>query len=255
MPLENGGITVIDLIKDENILDKIGISKREYFDILKDYLIEINGEYFFQKEVSYVDVVNEIIGRYLCHKINLRTTSLKVVRKSLITYKIITPNYRSNKYIYFKPEDNFEYGEYVENFNDRYFKNLEDVHKKDLYKLLAVDLMMEQEDRYARNMEEYYPNNTIRLAPITDFSNTFINYKNFTYFNPYILIRKDLRSLDLFYNRYPEGYKFFKDIFETDYEEIEEYLKTRYSLVPRNSVKKNVINTMKRNKELIKSLH
>ena len=158
---------MIDLIKDENILDKIGISKREYFDILKDYLIEINGEYFFQKEVSYVDVVNEIIGRYLCHKINLRTTSLKVVRKSLITYKIITPNYRSNKYIYFKPEDNFEYGEYVENFNDRYFKNLEDVHKKDLYKLLAVDLMMEQEDRYARNMEEYYSNNTIRLAPIT----------------------------------------------------------------------------------------
>ena len=240
---------------DNFFLENIGITKREYMDRLKDYLIEINRDYFFQKEVSKVDIFNEIIGRYLCNKISLETTDLKVIKKNIITYKIITPNYRSNKYIYFKPEDNFEYGQYVEHFNDRYFKNLEEIHKEDLFKLLAVDLMMEQEDRYARNMEEYYPNNTIRLAPIIDFSNSFINYKNFTYFNPYILIKKDIRSLDLFYEKYPEGYQYLKDIFETDYEELVDFLKSNYELKPRYSTKTRIISTIKRNKELIKSLH
>lgn len=239
---------------DSFFLENIGITKEEYIDGLKDYLVEINGEYFFQKEVSDVDIINEIIGRYLCNKINLKTTDLKVIKENNKPYKIITPNYRSNDYVFFKPEDNFEYGEYVEYFDDRYFKDLDNYHKDDLLKLLAVDLMMEQEDRYARNMEEYYLNNNIRLAPIIDFSNSFINYRDFTYFNPYILIRKDLRSLDLFYNKYVEGYKYLKDIFEVDYEEIREFLKNSYGLKPSYNTKIRIVSTIKRNKELIKSL-
>ena len=244
----------LDEYSDRFFQENIGISKNEYIDYLRDYLIEINGDYFFQKEVSKVDAFNEMIGRYLCNKIYLETTDLKVIKKNIITYKIITPNYRSNNCIYFKPEDNFEYGEYVEYFNDRYFKNLEDVHKDDLLKLLAVDLMMEQEDRYARNMEQYY-NKNIRLAPIIDFSNSFIDYRGFTYFNPYILIRKDIKSLDMFYNKYPKGYEYFKDIFETGYEELEEFLKNNYGLKLKYSPKTRIVNTVKRNKELIKSLH
>ena len=103
-------------------------------------------------------------------------------------------------------------------------------------------------------MEEYYLNNDIRLAPIIDFSNSFINYRDFTYFNPYILIRKDLRSLDLFYNKYIEGYKYLKDIFEVDYEEIREFLKNSYGLKPSYNTKIRIVSTIKRNKELIKSL-
>ncbi len=239
---------------DNFFLENIGITKREYMDGLKDYLIEINRDYFFQKEVSKVDIFNEIIGRYLCNKISLETTDLKVIKKNIITYKIITPNYRSNKYIYFKPEDNFEYGQYVEHFNDRYFKNLEEIHKEDLFKLLAVDLMMEQEDRYARNMEEYYPNNTIRLAPIIDFELAFYNQRRFTYFNPYILIRKDVRILDSFYDKYPEGYNYFAKIFKTGTNELIDHVKDEYNLETKRLVKKEIRCTVRRNHNILREL-
>ena len=63
-------------------LENIGITKREYIDELRDYLIEINGLYYFQKEASDVDVFNETIGRYLCNKINLKTTNIKIIRQN-----------------------------------------------------------------------------------------------------------------------------------------------------------------------------
>ena len=240
---------------EDYFINKLGISKWEYLNLYSDYLIERNGEYYFSKKIDNEFLYNEIIGRYLCSKVNLDTTDLIVEHKGIFKSKILTPNYHDKDYINFRPEDNFEYGMRTRGFDDSYFECLDESLQQDLFKLIAIDLMMEQVDRYARNMEVFAYDGTLRLAPIIDFELAFYNQRSFTYFNPYILIRKNVRTLDSFYDKYPEGYKFFKDIFETDYEEIEEYLKTRYSLVPRNSVKKNVINTMKRNKELIKSLH
>lgn len=85
-------------------------------------------------------------------KIKLETTSLELIKEDETTYRIITPNYRNNKCQLFKLEDNFKYVQYVDTFNDSYFKELDKDHKDDVLKLLVVDLTMEQEDRYARNM-------------------------------------------------------------------------------------------------------
>lgn len=245
--------TLLDYSEDY-FINELGISKWEYLNLYKDYLIEQDGKYYFTKKIDNEFLYNEIIGRYLCSKINLNTTDLIIKHKGLFKSKILTPNYHNKDYINFRPEDNFEYKMRVESFNDRYFSCLDASLQDDLLKLLAIDLMMEQIDRYARNMEVFVIDDTLRLAPIIDFELAFYNDRKFTYFNPYILIRKDVRVLDKFYDKYPEGYNYFETIFNTSTNELIDYSKDEYNMDTKRLVKKDISCTVRRNHNILREL-
>ena len=142
----------------------------------------------------------------------------------------------------------------IDSFDDRYFKDLDNSFKDDILKLTAVDLMMEQVDRYGRNMEVIIKDDTYTLAPIIDFELSFFNDKKFTYFNPYILIKKDIRSLDKFYNKYEEGYKYLEETFKTTGKELLDYMKEEYDITAKRLVKRDLYCTIKRNHNIINGL-
>ena len=236
-------------------INEIGISKWEYLNLYRDYLIEQDGKYYFSKKIDNEFLYNEIIGRYLCNKVNLDTTDLIIERKGIFKSRVLTTNYHNKDFIHFRPEDNFEYGMRTKGFDDSCFECLDESLQQDLFKLIAVDLMMKQIDRYARNMEVFVIDNTFRLAPIIDFELSFFNdRKSFIYFNPYILIRKDVRTLDNFYDKYPEGYSYFKEIFRTSTRELIDYLKDEYNLETKRLVKKDISCTVRRNHNILREL-
>lgn len=235
-------------------INELGMSKKEYLNFYRDYLIEYNGKYYFSKKIYNEFLYNEIIGRYLCSKVNLDTTDLIIEHKGIFKSKILTPNYHNKDYINFRPEDNFEYGMKTKSFDDSCFEYLDASLQDDLFKLIAVDLMMEQIDRYARNMEVFVIDDTLRLAPIIDFELAFYNQRRFTYFNPYILIRKDVRILDSFYDKYPEGYNYFAKIFKTGTNELIDHVKDEYNLETKRLVKKDIRCTVRRNHNILREL-
>ena len=240
---------------DDDFIKKLGISKWEYLNLYKDYLIEQDNKYYFSKKIDNEFLYNEIIGRYLCSKINLNTTDLIIKHKGIFKSKILTPNYHNKDYIHFRPDDNFGYGMITKTFHDSYFTYLDASLQDDMLKLIAIDLMMEQIDRYARNMEVFVIDDTFRLAPIIDFELSFFNdRKSFIYFNPYILIRKDVRTLDNFYDKYPEGYSYFKEIFRTSTRELIDYIKDEYNLETKRLVKKDISCTVRRNHNILREL-
>lgn len=240
---------------DEYLKNEICITRDEYLRYLEGYIIRMSDGYYFSKDVTLNELCNEIIGRYLCEKINLDTTCLEIWSEEDEYYQILTPNYRKRGYFYTKPDDNFEFGQYIETFDDSIFRQLDKKHQNDLLKLMAVDMMMEQEDRYSRNLEEYIVGNNVRLTPVIDFAIAFSNIKNhYTYFNPYILINKSAKTMDSFLNKYPNGYLYFKNIFDTTCDELFEHIEKEYEIKPSNHVKKYINSTIKRNHKVLEKL-
>ena len=167
---------------EDYFISKLGISKEEYLDLYSDYLIEQDGEYYFSKKIDNEFLYNEVIGRYLCSKVNLDTTDLIVEHKGIFKSKILTPNYHDKDYINFRPEDNFEYGMRTRGFDDSYFECLDESLQQDLFKLIAIDLMMEQVDRYARNMEVYSDINDVQISNLDEeFMNSISQDEIFEY--------------------------------------------------------------------------
>lgn len=235
-------------------INEIGISKWEYLNLYRDYLIEQDGKYYFSKKIDNEFLYNEIIGRYLCNKVNLDTTDLIIERKGIFKSRVLTTNYHNKDFIHFRPEDNFEYGMRTKGFDDSCFECLDESLQQDLFKLIAVDLMMEQIDRYARNMEVFIAFDNLRLAPIIDFELAFYNQRRFTYFNPYILIRKNVSVLDSFYDKYPEGYNYFVKIFKTGTNELIDYVMDEYNLQTKRLVKNDIRCTVRRNHNILREL-
>ena len=239
---------------EQDFIEKIGITKQQYDDILENYLVLMEDGYYFHKEIGEGLLINELIGRYLCHKVDLATTGIEILNEEACFFAVATPNYREKWFTYLEPKDNFEYGEKISDFNDEFFKDLPSSLKIDLLKLISVDLMMEQIDRYARNMEVFIDFDNLRLAPIIDFELAFYNQRRFTYFNPYILIRKNVRVLDSFYDKYPEGYNYFVKIFETGTNELIDYVMDEYNLQTKRLVKNDIRCTVRRNHNILREL-
>ena len=191
----------------------------------------------------------------MCRKINLDTTDLIIDKKGLFSNIMLTPNYHSKDYDYYRPRDNFDEEMEVRCFNDICFEKLEKPLKDDILKLIALDMMMEQIDRYSRNMEIAIINDVDRLAPIIDFELAFNNNRNYIYFNPYIIIRKDIRSLDAFYNKYSEGYKYLEAMFKVSASELFNYVLEEYELGTKKLVKKDIYRTLKRNHDIVIELN
>ena len=240
---------------NEYFFNELGVTKWEYINRYKDYIIKQDNEYFFRKRIIDVFLYNEIIGRFLCRKINLDTTDLIIDKKGFFSNIMLTPNYHSKDYDYYRPRDNFDEEMEVRCFNDICFEKLEKPLKDDILKLIALDMMMEQIDRYSRNMEIAIINNNERLAPIIDFELAFNNNRNYIYFNPYIIIRKNIRSLDAFYNKYSEGYKYLEEMFKVSASELFDYVLEDYELDAKKLVKKDIYRTVKRNHDIVRELN
>lgn len=240
---------------DDYFKEHLGISKREYNTYYKKYIVNINGNYFFKKKVNKLQIQNEIIGRYLSRKIELETTDLKILSNNLLSYTIITPNYRNKDYEYTFSRDHFTIDSKTKNFDDTYLRGLDKDLKDDVLRLIALDLMMEQKDRHSLNTECRTKNGITTLAPIIDFEASFLNEDKYIYYNPYILLRKSIEALDNFYNKYPNGYHYLEKLFSITSEEIFDCVESNYHIKTKTLIKKDITNTIKKNNKIINELN
>ena len=235
--------------EDESFFKKLNITKNNYSSPLgiNIYLVELSDGYYYMKKADERACCNEIVGRYLCNKIGLETTSLDLLldRGKL---KIATPNYRKEGLRYQHQKDDIELA--YHQYNVSKLKILPKAYQKEQFKLISIDMMMEQTDRSSDNMEEVIENNTIHLAPLIDFAESF-DYYYYCYYNPYVSLPKNIENIDRFLNDFPNSYQYFKDIFSTELEELINYIESNYPIKVDDKIKEKYNKVLTKNKKIL----
>ena len=239
--------------EDDSFFKKLNITKNNYLSPLgiNIYLVELSDGYYYMKKADERACCNEIVGRYLCNKIGLETTQLDLLldRGKL---KIATPNYRKEELKYQRQKDDIELA-FHHQYSVSKLKILPKAYQKEQFKLITIDMMMEQTDRCSDNMEEELKNNSRHLAPIIDFVESF-DYYYYCYYNPYVSIPKDIENIDRFLNDFPEAYKYFLEIFDIDSNELINYIETNYPIKVDNETKERYESVTSKNKRLLKTI-
>ena len=240
---------------NKDFIERINITKNQYEQLLKRYLVLMKDGYYYEKKLEKEALCNEIIGRYICNKVNLETTKIEILKEEGSLYDVVTPNYRKSSFSYIEEEDKFEFGLKVSLFNDEYFDFLSNALKKDILKLTALDLMMEQTDRYARNMElSISKSGSIRLAPVIDFEFAFETLDPYKYTNPYLAIEKTEEALFSFCNKYPSFFPYLDKTFSIVAEELFSYLASDYDLKTEWPYHHFVVKTIEKNQKILKRI-
>ena len=237
---------------DDSFYRKLNITRDFYEKYLGryNYLIELKDGYYYTKDIKEKKLCNEIIGRYLCHKVALETTPLELLL-DLDDLKIVTPNYRKEDKVYIRPDDDKKVI-YSSSLNvDKLFL-LDKEYQKEQFKLIAIDMMMEQTDRYGCNMEEIIENDKKHLAPVIDFSLSFDFFTK--YHNPYANIPKTVKSLDKFLDIFSEAYPYFSSIFETDASELVSYIEDNYPIKIESKIVKTYKEVTDKNQKILRKL-
>ena len=240
--------------EDDVFFDKLNITRKSYNSPLglHMYLIELSDGYYYAKKKDEVKICNEIVGRYLCNKLGLETTSLDLLldRDKL---KMVTPNYRKEELKY----------QYQKDDADKLFKHQYDIerlkilpkaYQTEQYKLIAIDMMMEQWDRHGKNMEEVIVGDSLHLTPVIDFENSFSLNPCFVYDNPYVTLPKDFTNIDRFLTDFEESYRYFLEVFDVEVDELISYIENNYPIEVPDKIKEIYDKTISKNQKILKAI-
>lgn len=250
----------IDIVKrkffneDDAFFNKLNITRSDYASPLglHMYLRELSDGYYYTKKVSEFQLCNEIIGRYLCKKIGLNTTSLDLLLDEG-KIKIATPNYKMEGLKYNIPKTDTDML-FSHHYNIKKLTLLSKAYQQEQYKLIALDTMMEQCNRSGMNMEEVICSHSIHLTPIIDFEKSFPYDPYFIYDNPYVCIPKNVTTIDSFLNDFPDVYQYIFEMFEIDYEELTSYIETVYPIKIADEIKEKYYKVTSKNQKILQQL-
>ena len=240
--------------EDKLFFEKLNITRKSYTSPLglHIYLRELSDGYYYAKKKAEDKICNEIVGRYLCNKIGLETTDLELLLDE-DKLKIVTPNYRKQNLKYQCQKDDAD-KLFRHQYDIRRLSILPKAYQKEQFKLISIDMMMEQWDRSGKNMEEVVIDGKLHLTPVIDFENSFLYNKYFIYDNPYVSIPKDVENIDMFLNDFPEAYKYFLEIFDIEVDELIECIESNYPIKVDNEVKEEYNRTISKNQKILKAI-
>ena len=240
--------------EDDVFFEKLNITRKSYNSPLglHIYLRELSDGYYYAKKKDEVKICNEIVGRYLCNKLGLETTSLDLLldRDKL---KMVTPNYRKEELKY----------QYQKDDADKLFKHQYDIerlkilpkaYQTEQYKLIAIDMMMEQWDRHGKNMEEVIVGDSLHLTPVIDFENSFSLNPCFVYDNPYVSLPKNDVDIYRFLNDFSNAYQYFLEVFGIDSGELIEYIESNYPIKVKDEIKESYEKVISKNQKIMKCI-
>ena len=236
--------------EEESFFKRLNTTKDKYLEGELP-LVELSDGYYYAKKIKEDSFCNEVVGRYLCKKIGLETTNIDLLLDK-DKLKLASFNYRIEGLKYQHQKDDAELCFHHE-YNVSKLKMLPKAYQLEQFKLITIDIAMGQTDRTSDNMEEVIENNTIHLAPIIDFSESF-DYYYYCYYNPYISLPKDIENVDRFLNDFPETYKYFIDIFDIDSNELINYIETNYPIKVDNETKERYESVTSKNKRILKAI-
>ena len=240
--------------ENEDFFDKLNIDREDYTVPVGYgfYLKKLSDGYYFAKHATEFQICNEIAGRYLCNKVGLETSTLDLLLDDN-KLKIAIPNYKNLELTY--QYKTYDFDVYL---NQRYYVSdlaiLPKAYQKEQYKLISIDMMMEQFDRAGENMEEVIVNNSIHLSPIVDFAMSFDCNPFYSYYNSYVSIPKNTRGIDRFLNDFPKSYQYFIDVFYTSADDLIEYIESNYPIKVDNEIKEKYKKMVSKNQKILKMI-
>ncbi len=174
--------------------------------------IMINGTSYYKKESNVYHLINELIGSYLCHSIELEAIDTKVGTDGKNLFALSELFYKEN-YEYFYP---------FESPKNPLFKNIREERLSlldksynalpilnsnmliKILKLISIDLRMGQTDRKGTNIMFECASNYIDFSKFYDFGCSYSLGEFYDYYkNDFIVLKKDKKSLKELINMYP----------------------------------------------------
>ena len=240
--------------EDDVFFEKLNITRKSYNSPLglHIYLRELSDGYYYAKRQSEIRICNEIVGRYLCNRIGLETTDLELLLDEN-KIKIATPNYRKPNLKYQCQKDDAD-KLFKHQYDIRRLTILPKVYQEEQFKLISIDMMMEQWDRHSKNMEEVIVDDIIHLTPVIDFENSFSHNPYFVYDNPYVSLLKSDVDIYRFLNDFPNAYQYFLEVFGIDSGELIEYIESNYPIKVKDEIKESYEKVISKNQKILKHI-
>lgn len=208
-------------------LKRIGVT-RDIHDMEK-HVVKIDGKYYYSKECANKELINELIGTYLCELVGLDVVDYRIGRLTNCDYSdcyyALSEIFYRNNYFYVTARDYFDmipddtrvYSENIDRLFNCETSVLDQVDNYDLVKsvlkMSAVDMKMGQIDRHNYNvMLRLAMNGKVEMEKLFDFGCSYDDdppYPEFhCYDNPFLIVRKNFISLNRLANRYPQIIKY-----------------------------------------------
>lgn len=182
---------------------------------------QIDEQDYFHKMCTPYNLISELLGSYFSKQIGLNAVENKIgfIDGYNSVYAVSKSFYKEGYTYYFMDELGYDDKEGFEEYNflRKVKKNFGKEILNELLKLIVIDLKMGQVDRHGQNITFYRKDflEKFKLAPLYDFSYSYMHKKISYYKNPFILININLETLKLLVEKYPiimESIDIVKDI-------------------------------------------
>lgn len=218
---------------------------------MERHVVKINGKYYYSKVCTNKELINELIGTYLCKLVGLDVVDYQIGRlancDSSNNYYALSEIFYRNNYFYSTVRDYFDmipddtkvYSEGIDSLFNCETSVLDMVSDKKLeeavLKMSSVDIKMGQIDRHNYNvMLRLAMNGKVELEKLYDFGCAYDDdppYPEFyCYDNPFLIVRKNFISLNRLAARYPYIIKSAKLLSEVPLYDVLKEIEKRFSI-------------------------
>ena len=218
---------------------------------MERHVVKINGKYYYSKVCTNKELINELIGTYLCKLVGLDVVDYQIGRlancASSNNYYALSEIFYRNNYFYSTVRDYFDmipddtkvYSKGIYSLFNCETSVLDMVSDKKLeeavLKMSSVDIKMGQIDRHNYNvMLRLAMNGKVELEKLYDFGCAYDDdppYPEFyCYDNPFLIVRKNFISLNRLAVRYPYIIKSAKLLSEVPLYDVLKEIEKRFSI-------------------------
>lgn len=206
--------------KFQNIINELSEYISEDFEPeIRDF-VKVNGEFYYAKQVTNREMLNELIGSYYSKLIGLDAVDYKIGifdGKLYALSKMFFQKNTSYTYCadYFDPSLYFSTTDrnlikrkefFLESNNLKRLRSADAV--RSILQMSAIDIKMNQADRHSFNIIFRIVNGALYIEKVFDFGWAYDIYSDdnseIFYKNPFIIVKKNYLSLSMLASQYPE---------------------------------------------------
>ena len=184
-------------------------------------IVKINDKYYYAKACSYTTLINELIGSYYSTLIGLDSVDYLIGKSttSVSPLYALSEIFWKDEYTYttveqcygMRPDDSKVYSRGLDRFYINETSILDIVSSPSLVdsalKMTAVDLKMDQTDRFNYNVVLRRDNDLLEMEKLYDYGSSYNegSYNSYNcYINPFLLVKRNFISLCGLAHRYPQ---------------------------------------------------
>lgn len=231
--------------KYKNMFNKVLTDNRELTN-----LVNIDECWYYQKPLKETKIINELIGSYLAKILNLDTVEYILGKNNIDKdYTVLSKYFKSMEKEYLEAEDfvdktvngyiNFPLFQTDLYCKTEYLKQLNVNQRKKVLKVTMLDLYMSQIDRNSSNLLFEKKDENITLSKVFDYASSFSKMK--CYFNPFVELNVEEKSIYRLIMDYPESYMYLYDLVNNDIENVLNLIEENYPIKIDANLKKQYI--------------